>query len=179
MLVRLVAAVAFSAVLSVPAGAVAWIHKSVGAFSCYIPSSDWRVVGNNNGIDITSPTGDEDVSFAQTAWPAAVTTTAVASQVLNIFVRNGSLSNASVTSRGATSTIANGVTAQRVGFQGVHHWVNGTEPVVGYMIVTAFNLGLTHGYSVSLVFAPAAKAAADATTLEFMRGHITYYGKAP
>jgi len=172
-------AIAGFAASTAPAEAVTWIHKTAGAFSCYVPAAGWQVVGNNNGIDISSPTGDEGVSFAQTAWPAAVTTQAVATQMLNLSARDGSLTNASITGRGAASQPAGGVTMQRFAFKGTHHWVNGTEPVVGYMLVTVFNRALTRGYSISLVTAPTAKASADAAMLEFIRGHITFYGKAP
>jgi hypothetical protein len=174
-----VSAVAGFATLTAPAEAVNWIHKTAGAFSCYVPAANWQVVGNNSGVDISSPTGDEDVSFAQTAWPDAVTTQAVATQVLNLSARSGSLTNASITGRGAASQLAAGVTVQRFTYQGVHHWVNGTAPVVGYILVTVFNRALSRGYSVSLVTVPTAKANADGSMLEFIRGHITFYGKAP
>jgi NitT/TauT family transport system substrate-binding protein len=172
-------AIAGFAATSAPAAAITWIHKTVGSFSCYIPASTWQVVGNKNGVDISSPTGDEDVSFGQTAWPAVVTTQAVATQMLTLSARSGSLTNGSITGRGAASQTAAGITMQRFNFQGVHHWVNGTEPVVGYMIVTVFNHLGARGYSVSLVEAPTAKANADSAMLEFIRGHITYYGANP
>lgn len=161
------------------AQAIAWIHRTAGSFSCYIPSSNWQVIGNKNGIDVTSPTGDEDVSFGQTAWPAVVTTQAVAAQTLALSARSGSLTNTSITGRGAASQAAPGITMQRFNVQGTHHWVNGTGPIVGYMLVTVFNRVGARGFSTSLVFAPTAKANADGAMLEYMRAHITYYGTNP
>ncbi|MGB8265462.1 MAG: hypothetical protein WCE44_04005 [Candidatus Velthaea sp.] len=178
---RVAAAVALAAFAAVaaPAGAVDWIHKNAGSFSYFVPSADWQATGNANGIDISSPTGDEDVSFAQSAWPGAVTTQGVVTLVLTQWARSGSLTNSSITGRGAVSQMSPGITTQRFTFQGVHHWVNGTQPVTGYMLVTAFNRVSARGFSTSLVYAPTAKASADAATLEFIRAHITYYGKAP
>jgi hypothetical protein len=153
-----------------------WVVKETQDFMCLVPNTSWRVLATDGGIDISSQSGEEDVSFATGGWTGAQLPPAtLAANTINFMsYASGDLVNASISASGNQTKTTAG-TVQRFNFNAVHSWADGTQPVVGYMYV----LTSRTSWQVSRLYLPPAKVSADGQLLEYIRTHITVSGRTP
>ena len=167
---RLLAALAILTGIPVTVSAANWVQKSTEAFVCLVPDSSWRVVGTESGVDITSPSADEDVRLSNDFWSKPLPIGSVAENAIREAMASGELTGATTEAQGAPARSATEL-VQRFNFTGVHRWFGGVQPIRGYMIVTTSRAG----WQVSWLYAPAVKFQTDVSMLEFIRTNITPY----
>src|SRR5579871_6554094 len=119
---RLRLAVAFFVALIVAAAIViperldaqTWVVKETQLFTSLVPSSSWRVLATDGGIDISSPSADEDVSFAMGGWTGGPLSPAtLAERQINFMsYTSGDLLNPSISANGSPKNTTAG-TIQR------------------------------------------------------------------
>jgi hypothetical protein len=164
------AALAVVAVLA-PAGAAssAWIHWQGRHFTCWIPDRHWQVVESDNGLDISSPTGLAEVSFAYaTNGPSNYGI----GQIVGILLSpQAGIANARILGHGAVYRTGGGGAGQVVTFTGVR--VRDRTLVRGILRVEVFG----NAFDAYEQRAPARQWAAWAPTLAAVQNHITFYGR--
>ena len=137
-----------------------WAHRDGRWFSYFLPTENWLVVETANGIDITSPTGEEGTSYAFAAGGLTL------AQVEGfVFQAMGATNAAIVARQGARGPFGAETvefTAQRNGMQ-VH----------GMLVAQANG----SWFSTYMVMAPAQRWQQDAATLLMIRKHVTYMGR--
>jgi hypothetical protein len=144
------------------------VHWQGKHFACWIPNRQWQVTEGANALDISSPTGDEIVSFDYSAWPRLPTL----SQVGTLVVRSLGMTNVHLLKAGPHYTVAPGVTQRDVELTAI--WQGRTW----HAIVTegTDQRGYSTGFHAYLQLAPADEWRADAATLAFIRDHIVVFG---
>jgi hypothetical protein len=141
-----------------------WVHRDDGKFAYFVPNDKWIGVESMSGIDISSPTGNADVSLAFVYGPLVPTTVqGVEALAFTIF------SNVSVVNQSAIGAGPLG-SRRTTEFTGV--WkatganVHGTlNADVGNQVIDAY-----------LIMANTADWPQMAVTLQLIRDHITYFG---
>lgn len=147
--------------------ATAYVHWEGRYFSAFLPAKNWRVVENQNGIDITSPVGDEYVSFGYAGNAPSLPTL---SQVRALAVRALGFRNVRYLKVGAPYAV--GSTARQQNTELTATWRGATWHAIVTAGVDDANGVL--GYHTYLVAAVAPKWEHDAATLAFVRGHIAF-----
>ena len=156
--------------LTLAAGATAasaYVHWEGRYFSAFLPAKNWQVVENQNGIDITSPVGDEYVSFGYVGNTPNLPTL---SQVRTLIVRALGFRNVRYVKVGAPYAV--GSSARQQNTELTASWHGATWHAIVTAGVDQANGVL--GYHTYLVASVASKWTRDASTLAFVRGHIAF-----
>jgi hypothetical protein len=157
-----------------------WVHWQGRWFSCWVPTSAWQVVEGQNGLDVSSSTGTDVVTYQYaTNAPAPVTPAWVAALIFRYQNEDlHPLSGVRIVARSGVSGIAGG---QRQVFEwtGIRHYrTGGSEAAHGIVVADSFANYATgaYAYEAYAEASPAASWRSHRALLDAIRAHITFYG---
>jgi hypothetical protein len=144
-----------------------WVHRDDGKFAYFVPDDKWIGVESMSGIDISSPTGNADVSLAFAYGPLVPTTVqGVEALAFTIF------SNVSVKTQ---SAIGPGPLGSRRTTEFTAVWKATGNNVHGILNADVGNQVI----DAYLIMANTGDWPQMAVTLQLIRDHITYFGRSP
>lgn len=143
-----------------------WVHRDDGKFAYFVPDDKWIGVESMSGIDISSPTGNADVSLAFVYGPLVPTTVQGVEALAFAIFSNVSIVNQSAIGPGPLgSRRTTEFTAVWKAGANVHGILTAD---VGNQVIDAY-----------LIMANTADWPQLAVTLQLIRDHITYFGRSP
>jgi hypothetical protein len=141
-----------------------WVHREGRSFTYFVPHKDWLATETTNGIDLSSPTGDDLVSFAY-----VIGSQKTPQQVQSTVFQGAGIRNVMIVNRHEPLDSGSNVT-QTIEFSGVSK----TNSAIHGMLTAQVS---ARWFSADLVMAPESMWQKDARTLQAVRDHTTFMGR--
>ncbi len=142
-----------------------WVHRDGRWFSYFVPNNDWQASESANGIDISSPTGDEIVSYGY--GPRQMTL----QQVAQFIFQGVGITNVMIVNQQQPVNFS-GYVAQTVEFTGVIRTGVAIQGVLTAQTSDSW-------FGAYICFAPVPVWQRDSQTMLAIRSHITNMGRSP
>lgn len=153
---------------SAASAASTWVHWEGQHFGIFIPNAKWQVVEQPKGVDISSPIGDQIVSFVTAQQPSPWTLV----QVRNLVFTDAGMKSIRYVKVGRPYAV--GSTSRQQDFEFTTRWRGGTWH--GILTSGVTSTGFTYGIHAYLRIAHTARWKGALPTLTYIRNHITFYG---